>query len=144
MNISNQKSGIMIAIAILWGAIIYLGSTDKFVLAMCLGVVLMFLHMILGVAKNGVVSKKFLVYPLLIWGILWLVSFVLSGYYAEIFAGVMPSFTVFGFHPSFAATIFLYWIGGMLTLNVGLDLLKDEWLSEKDWEEFCKRVKGEK
>lgn len=127
-------------IAVLWLACIVLGTKGNFVIAMVLGVVLMFLHMILGTAKDGVVSKKFLVYPLLIWAVLWIASFIISGHYATAFAGVMPSFTVFGLHPSFAPTIFLYWIGGQLTLNLGLYLLQDEWLSEKEWEEFCAKA----
>ena len=78
---------------------------------------------------------------MLIWAALWIASFILSGYFADLFAGVMPSFTVMGLHPSFAPTIFLYWIGGQLTLNLGFYLLQDEWLSEKDWEDFCAKAK---
>lgn len=144
MDISRQKTPIMILIAVLWLACIYTGTTGHFVVGMCLGVVLMFLHMILGIAKNGVVSKKFLAYPILCWAVLWLVSFILSGYFATKYAGVMPDFTVFGLHPSFAPTVFLYWIGGQLTLNLGLFLLQDEWLSQKDWDEFRNKVKGMK
>ena len=140
MNIKKNASLIWVLIAVLWIACIVLGTKGQFVLAMVLGVVLMFLHMMLGTAKGGVVSKKFLVYPMLIWAVLWIVSFILSGHYATAFAGVMPSFTVFGLHPSFAPTIFLYWIGGQLTLNLGLYLLQDEWLSEKEWEEFCAKA----
>ena len=79
-----------------------------------------------------------------VWAALWLVSFILSGYFGDRFAGGMPAFTVLGFHPSFAPTIFLYWIGGQLTLNLGLYLLQDEWLSQKDWDAFCDKVKGMK
>ena len=144
MDISKKKDLINILIAVLWVVIIYLGTVGHFVIGMCLGVVLMFLHMMLGIAKNGKVSRKFLIYPMVIWAILWLASFILSGYYSDLFAGVMPSFTVFGLHPSFAPTVFLYWIGGQLTLNLGFYLFQDEWLSEKDWEDFCDKVKGMK
>ena len=142
MNIKKYTTVIWAMIAVLWRACIVLGTKGQFVVAMCLGVVLMFLHMILGIAKGGVVSKKFLVYPMVIWAVLWLLSFILSGHYATAFAGVMPSFTVFGLHPSFAPTIFLYWIGGQLTLNLGFFLLQDEWLSQKDWDEFCAKAKN--
>lgn len=53
----------------------------------------------------------------------------------------MPSITVMGLHPSFAPTIFLYWIGGQLTLNLGFYLLQDEWLSQKEWDDFCAKAK---
>ena len=141
MNIKKNQTTIWILIAALWIAVIVLGTLGHFVVGMVLGVGLMFLHMMLGIAKNGVVSKKFLIYPMVIWAILWAVSFILSGYYADLFAGVMPTFTVMGLHPSFAPTIFLYWIGGQLTLNLGFYLLQDEWLSEKDWDEFCAKAK---
>ena len=67
MNISKSKTPIAILIAILWIACIVTGTTGHFVVGMCLGVVLMFLHMMLGVAKNGIVSKRFLIYPMLTW-----------------------------------------------------------------------------
>lgn len=140
MDISKSKTPIIVLIAVLWIACIVTGTMGHFVVGMCLGVVLMFLHMLLGVAKDGKVSKKFIVYPILIWAALWLVSFILSGYYGSLFAGAAPTFTFLGFHPSFAPTIFLYWIGGQLTLNLGFYLLQDEWLSQKDWEVFCKTV----
>ena len=142
MNIKKNATLIWVMIAVLWIACIVLGTKGHFVVAMCLGVGLMFLHMMLGISKGGVVSRKFLVYPMIIWAVLWLVSFILSGHYATAFAGVMPSFTVWGLHPSFAPTIFLYWIGGQLTLNLGFYLLQDEWLSQKDWDEFCAKAKN--
>ena len=141
MDIKKNQTMIWASIAALWIVIIAIGTMGHFVTGMVLGVVLMFLHMMLGIAKNGVVSKKFLLYPMAIWAVLWVTSFVLSGYYAELFKGVMPSFTVFGLHPSFAPTIFLYWIGGQLTLNLGFYLLQDEWLSDKEWADFCAKAK---
>ena len=141
MNVSKSKDLIAVLIAALWIACIVIGTVGSHVVAMVLGVGLMFLHLILGVAKKGVVSKKFLIYPILIWAVLWIVSFVLSGHYADLFANTAPTFTILGFHPSFAPTIFLYWIGGQLTLNLGHYLLQDEWLSEKDWEDFCAEVR---
>ena len=141
MDITKHKTLIMVLIAILWIACIVTGTMGHFVAGMCLGVVLMFLHMLLGVSTHGIVSKKFLIYPLVIWAVLWLASFILSGYYGNLFAGSMPAFTVLGFHPSFAPTIFLYWIGGQLTLNLGFYLYQDEWLSQKDWDDFCQKVK---
>jgi hypothetical protein len=141
MDISRQRTPIIVLIAILWLACIITGTTGHFVIGMCLGVVLMFLHLLLGTSKKGIISKKFLAYPLIIWAALWIVSFILSGYYATLFKGAMPTFTVLGFHPSFAPTVFLYWIGGQLTLNLGLYLFQDEWLSQKDWDDFCNEIK---
>jgi hypothetical protein len=143
MDLARKKTPLMICIALLWLGCMYLGWKNNFILGMCLGVILMFLHMALGTAKQGVLSKKFFVYPLGIWAVLWIASFVCSKYYSDLFAGVMPSFTISGFHPSFAFTVFFYWIGGMLTLTLGFVLFKDEWLSEKDWKDFLTRVHQE-
>lgn len=140
MDIRKHRTLIWILIAILWIFCIVMGTIGHFVIAMVAGVVLMFLHMLVSIAKGGIVSKKFLIYPMLIWAVLWIVSFILSGYWADAFMGTMPSFTILGFHPSFAPTIFLYWIGGQLTLNLGFFLLQDEWLSQKEWDEFCAKA----
>jgi len=140
MNIADKKTAIWIAIAALWLVCIVAGTKGSFVFGMCMGVLLMFLHMMLGVAKKGVICKKFLLYPMVIWAVLWIVSFLLSGYYAAAFAGAVPSFTFLGFHPSFAPTVFLYWIGGQLTLNLGFYLLRDEWLAPGEWDEFCAKA----
>ncbi len=141
MDIKKYKSLIMLLIGALWIACMALGWTNDFVLAMCLAVVLIYLHLILGSAKNGVVSKKFLFYPLTVWAILWIVAFVLADFFAVKYAGVLPDFTVLGLHPSFSATFILYWIGGMLTLNVGLYFFSDHWLSKDEWNDFIERVK---
>lgn len=141
MNIKKHQTTIWVLIAILWIVCIVTGTTGHFVVGMVAGVPLMFLHMMLGISKGGSVSKKFLIYPMVIWAVLWIVSFVLSGYYGDLFAGVTPTFTVLGIHPSFAPTIFLYWIGGQLTLNLGFYLYQDEWLSKGEWDAFCAKAK---
>lgn len=142
MNIAKNKTAIWVLIACLWLACVITGTTGHYVIGMCLSVVLMLLHLMLGAARNGVVSKKFFTYPLLIWAIFWTASFILSAYYANKFAGMTPTFTFLGFHPSFAPTIFLYWIGGQLTLNLGFFLCQDEWLPADEWDAFCKKAKA--
>ena len=141
MNISDKKTPIMVLISALWLACIVLGTTGHFVIGMVVSVPLMLLHFMLGAAKNGVVSKKILMYPLCIWAVISMIGFILCGYYADVFSGVMPSFTVLGLHPSFAPVIFIYWIGGLLTLSLGFYMNRDEWLSQKDWDDFCEKAK---
>ncbi|HCX03627.1 MAG TPA: hypothetical protein DHM42_04005 [Clostridiales bacterium] len=140
MDIQGKRTPIIIAIALLWAAITVLGWYEMYMPGLFLGVILMFLHMVLGVSIKNKVSKKFLIYPLLPWAVIWAVSFYLSDIHSKMFAGVMPDFTILGFHPSFSWTVILYWIGGVLTLTLGFVALKDEWLSEKDWEEFKGKV----
>ena len=140
MNISGKQTGIIVLIGILWIVITLLGWKEYYMAGMYLGVVLMFLHMILGISKKGKLSSKMLIYPLLVWAVLWCASFYLSRYYADLFAGKVPDFSILGFHPSFAWTILAYWLGGIATLTFGFILFQDEWLSEEDWKEFKNKI----
>lgn len=140
MDLSNKKTAIIVITTILWVVITVLGWNNYYLVSMYLGVVLMFCYMMLGLAKQGKLSKKLLLYCLIPWAIIWISSFFLADYYAAKFAGIIPSFTVFGFHPSFATTILGYWLGGMLTLTTMYFKFKDEWLSEKDWNDFIKKI----
>ncbi|MDY0257638.1 hypothetical protein [Gudongella oleilytica] len=140
MDIQGKRTGIVVLIALLWGTISILGWNNMYMPGLYLGVLLMLLHMVLGVSAKQKLSLKFLVYPLLPWAAIWALSFYLSDMYANAFAGVMPSFSILGFHPSFSWTVILYWVGGMLTLTWGFIMNKDEWLSSDDWDEFKKKV----
>ncbi|WP_130805626.1 hypothetical protein [Senegalia massiliensis] len=142
MKLSEKGITIIIILTtILWTVINVLGWSGNHMLGLYLGVILMLLYMVLGVANKGVVSKKFLFYPLAAWSITWIIGFFLANYYGIKFAGAMPSFTILGFHPSFAPVVFLYWIGGMLTLTLGFMFFKDEWMSDKDWNDFKEKIR---
>lgn len=140
MDLSSKKTAIIVITTALWLIITFLGWNNVYLVSMYLGVVLMLLYMMLGVAKQGKISKKLLFISFIPWAIIWAVSFYLADYYAALFAGAMPSFTVLGFHPSFAATVVGYWFGGMLTLTIMYYMFKDEWLSENDWNSFLEKI----
>ena len=143
MKLSEKNvTSIIIFTTFLWAVINVLGWLNYHMIGMYLGVILMLMYMILGIAKKGVVSKKFLAYPLLIWIVTWIISFFLANYYGTKFAGVLPTFTILGFHPSFAPIVFLYWVGGMLTLTLGFMVYQDEWMSEKDWDDFKVKIEA--
>lgn len=141
MNIEKKKDVLIVLIALLWVSIAILGWKNMYMTGLFLSVALMLLHLVLGASVKGVLSKKFFVYPIVIWAVLWCLSFYLSNYYGELFAGQKPTFNILGFHPSFAWTVLTYWIGGVLTLTLGFVKFKDEWLSEAKWEEFKQKVK---
>lgn len=140
MEIKKHKNLIVLLIAAGWVAVTLCGWYGQWFLGLCLSVFLMLLHMILGAAQNGTISRKLLIYPLLSWTVLWILGFVVGEYYSKAFLGQMPSFTVFGFHPSFSAIIFAYWVGGVLTLTFGLLYYSKEWLSDEAWDSFKKRI----
>lgn len=136
VNLKDKTTSMIILTTVLWVIITVCGWTGRHVVGMVLGVGLMLVYMMLGAAKKGVLNKKFFIYPLLLWAVLWVASFILSDYYSNLFGIAMPSFTILGFHPSFAWTILTYWIGGVLTLTVGFVLYENLWLSAEDWDDF--------
>ncbi|WP_352419249.1 hypothetical protein [Proteiniborus sp.] len=141
MNLNGKTTFFMILMAILWVLIVLMGWKGIWFPSMFLSLIIIGIHMMLGSAKKGILSKKLFVYPILSWFIVWALSFGLSKYHADMFAGRMPDFTILGFHPSFAWTIILYFIGGVLTISVGYRVLADEWLTKKEWEEFKDNIK---
>ncbi|MTI69109.1 MAG: hypothetical protein FH751_02490 [Firmicutes bacterium] len=142
MDIGKKSTGIILIITSLWVFITICGWNGNWFVGLISSVVLMLLYMMLGASKNGKLSKKLFMYPLLSWGVLWIVGFYFSKYYADVFAGKMPNFSILGFHPSFAFTILTYWIGGVLTLTVGLNIFTDHWLSDEDWDNFKEKIKA--
>lgn len=142
MEIGSKRTGIIIFITVLWVFITISGWNGNWFSGLISSVVLMLLYMMLGAAQNGKLNKKLFLYPLLSWAVLWIAGFYFSKYYADVFAGRMPDFTVLGFHPSFAFTILTYWIGGVLTLTVGFYIFSDYWLSDKGWDNFKKKIEA--
>ena len=141
MNIGKYRTHVVLAMTVLWVAITLCGWFGKWYVGLYLSVLLMLLHMMLGAAHTGILSKKLLMYPLLTWGLVWGVGFYMAKLNSDAFMNIPPSYTILGFHPSFAWIILCYWIGGVLTLTLGLVKYKDLWLSDTDWDDFIKTVK---
>ena len=141
MNIGKYRTHVVLAMTVLWVAITLCGWFGKWYVGLYLSVLLMLLHMMLGAAQKGILSKKLLMYPLLTWGLVWGVGFYMAKLNSDAFMNIPPSYTILGFHPSFAWIILCYWIGGVLTLTLGLVKYKDLWLSDTDWDDFIKTVK---
>ncbi len=142
MEVRGKRTGIILIITSLWAFITISGWIGNWFIGLISSVILMFLYMVLGASKNGKLSKQLFLYPLLSWAVLWSAGFGFSKYYAEVFAGKMPDFTILGFHPSFAFTILTYWIGGVLTLTLGFYFFADHWLSDDDWNNFKKKIES--
>ncbi|SMP40933.1 hypothetical protein [Anoxynatronum buryatiense] len=142
IDMKDRKTLLVLLITACWIIITLSGWFGYWFFGLCLSVVLMLLHMMMGAAQNGKLSKKMLLYPLGSWTVLWLAGFYIAEYYSQAFMGVMPSFTILGFHPSFGAIVIAYWIGGMLTLTAGLILYASEWLSEDSWDAFKAKIEA--
>lgn len=140
MNIKNKETILILGIGILWIFVVMSGWVGQWQFGLLSGVLLMYLHMILGSAQNGVVGTRLLLYSLTAWLVLWLVGFLLTQRYAQMFLNQEPTFSILGFHPSFAFIILLYWIGGVLTLNIGFIRYAEEWLSDEKWDAFVEKI----
>lgn len=141
MDISGKRTMITVANAILWCVITVCGWYGQWFVGLILGVVLMLSHMMMGAAQNGKISMKLLMYPLGSWFVLWAGGFFIAKYYSDLFLNKAPDFTILGFHPSFAMIILAYWIGGVLTLTLGLIKHSDQWLSDESWDAFLAKMK---
>lgn len=135
-----NRTGMILTITATWVAITVCGWSGQWFAGLILGVALMLFYMMLGATKKGKLSMKLMIYPFLPWAIMWIIGFYFSNHYAILFDGRMPEFTILGFHPSFAFTVFTYWVGGVLTLTVGFNLFSDHWLSKDDWNRFKEKI----
>jgi hypothetical protein len=131
---------LVVLTALLWVALTVMGWTGLGYEAMFVGLVLLFVYLVQGMARRGRLRWRLLAFPLVPWLLLWALSFALSRHFADAFAGQRPDFTILGLHPSFAWTVLTYWIGGVLTLSVGFAVRRDDWLSQADWDDFRRRV----
>ncbi|SMC48929.1 hypothetical protein [Papillibacter cinnamivorans] len=141
MTGSSNKNGIFVVVTgILWVAVTLMAWYGYWYQGIFVSLVMMLLYLITGARLNGKLDKSFMVYPILSWFVLWVVSFGLVGYYSSMFRGSAPTFTLLGFHPSFA-WVFIAWVGSVLTLSLGFYINRDKWLSRKDWEEYQAKIK---
>ncbi|GAU78343.1 hypothetical protein [Fusibacter sp. 3D3] len=140
MEIGKNRTGIVLAITVLWVLITICGWTGRWFEGLLMGVLLMLLHMMMGAAQNGKLDRKLFMYPLLTWFVVWIAGFFFSKYYSDLFLNMAPTFKILGFHPSFAAIILAYWIGGVLTLTLGLVKFDALWLSDENWDAFKRKM----
>ena len=102
---------------------------------------LLLVYGLLGSLHRGRLDLRLVIFPALVWLMLWAAAFLIGNHYAEAFAGRRPDFTILGFHPSFAAIIAFYWIIPTLLMGFGFEAVKDRWLSEERWEEFLHKMR---
>jgi len=133
---------LVLLIGALWVAITGLGLFGMWFPALLLSVALMTAHLVLGSAHSGRIRPGLLIYPILTWALVWLVSFVFAEVFARSFAGQEPPFTVAGLHPSFAWIVFGYWLGGVATLTIGFSRRRKMWMTDEQWSEFTARIAG--
>ena len=140
MEITKWKKWLIILSTLLWCVVTVLGWKDEnYLICLVLSVFIMGSYLILGSANKGVLKKRFFIYPILVWAVVWIVAFVFAAYFSELYAGVTPPL-IFGLHPSLACIMGGFWMGGLLTILLGWRLNKDELMSSDDWDEFVKKI----
>ena len=138
---ANKAASILVVISGgLWLVMVGLAATGHWYAALFVLIGLLIIYTVLGSSKGGRPDWKLVMFPSLVWLVMWSAAFWLGNHYAEAFAGGPPDFTVLGFHPSFAAIIILFWIVPTLMMGFGFEAVKDRWLSEERWDEFVRRI----
>ncbi|MGM0398401.1 MAG: hypothetical protein ACQEQY_05350 [Halobacteriota archaeon] len=137
VEIEGLVTPLMLLSGVLWTAVLGLGLAGYWFVALLLSVFLLHPWFIIGASHDGKISTKLLVFPLAVWTVLNLSAYILAEHYASIGADALEGALVTGFHPSFAAVYWLYWIGGFMTLVLAYGLFfRSEFLPEGKWDEF--------
>lgn len=139
---TSERTGsiLMGSSAVLWLVMVGLAGAGHWFAALFLLLGLLLVYGLLGSMHKGRFDLRLMAFPVLPWLLMWAIAFALGNYFAEAFAGRSPDFTVFGFHPSFAAIIVLFWVVPTLLMSFGFEAVKDRWLSEQRWQDFVRRV----
>jgi hypothetical protein len=117
-----------------------LAAADYWLAALYVLLPLLMIYGALGSSHKGRFDLRLVVFPTLVWIIMWAAAFGLAQHYAEAFSGRPPDFTILGFHPSFAAIIILFWLVPTLLMGFGFEAMKDRWLSQERWDDFVRRI----
>jgi len=141
VNATRIETLLVLASAIVWLLMVGLAATGHWLVALFLLLPLLLTYGLLGARHNGHVDLRLVAFPTGVWLLMWAAAFGLGQHFAVAFAGGAPGFTVFGFHPSFAAIIILFWLVPTLLMGFGFEAVKDRWLSQQRWEEFVRNVR---
>ena len=140
MKSGRIQTVLMVASGVLWLGMVGLAAAGHWLTAIYVLLVLLLVYVVLGTSHQARIDLRLVAFPALVWLAMWAAAFVLGNHYAEAFAGRRPDFTVFGFHPSFAAIVALYWVLPTLLMGFGFEAVKDRWLSQQRWDDFVRRV----
>ena len=143
MKASRIETLLVIASGLLWLLMVGLAGTGHWLAGLYVLLVLLLVYGILGTSHKGRFDLRLVVFPTGVWLLSWAAAFALGEYFAEVFAGTAPDFTILGFHPSFAAIIALFWVLPTLLMGFGFVAVKDRWLSQERWDEFVRRMHAE-
>ena len=150
MNLKDKETKLWVLISGIWFVTTFIASLSQlgkdypifanfWYIAIFLTIGVMLLMLYRGSMHKGKVNMQFYMVSI-VWGIVWVVGFILAQYHTVAFKGKMPAFTIFGVHPSFAWIMIFYWILGTGVILLGFYFKSDLWLSQSQWDEFVESV----
>ena len=140
MKKGRTETLLIMVSGLLWLAMVGLAGAGHWFAGLYALLGLLLVYGVLGASHKGRFDLRLVAFPSLVWLVMWAAAFWLGNHYAELYAGREPGFTVFGFHPSFAAIVVLYWIVPTLLMGFGFEAVRDRWLSQERWDESHRRV----
>ena len=132
---------LIIASGLLWLLMVGLAGAGHWLAGLYVLLVLLLVYAILGTSHKGRLNLRLVLFPTGVWLLCWAAAFGLGEYFARAYDSGVPAFTVFGFHPSFAAIIALFWVLPTLLMGFGFEAVKDRWLSQQQWDDFLTSVR---
>ncbi len=126
--------------AVLWLLMVGLAGAGHWLAGLYTLLVLLLVYAVLGSSHRGRFDLRMVLFPTGVWLLSWAAAFALAEHFARAYGSGTPSFTVFGFHPSFAAIIVLFWLFPTLLMGFAFDRLSDRWLSQQQWDEFLRDI----
>lgn len=138
MKNGRTDTRLIIVSGLLWLAMVGLAAAGHWFAGLFALLALLLVYGVLGSSHKGQFDLRLVAFPSLVWIVMWAAAFWVGNHYAELYAGREPEFTVFGFHPSFAAIVVLFWIVPTLLMGFGFEAVKDRWLSQERWDEFLR------
>ncbi|MDJ0918292.1 MAG: hypothetical protein QNJ05_11050 [Woeseiaceae bacterium] len=138
MKKGKSETILVVISGLLWIAMVALAGAGHWFAGLFALLGLLLVYGVLGSSHKGQFDLKLVAFPSLIWILMWAAAFLVGNHYAQAFEGREPEFTVFGFHPSFAAIVVLFWLVPTLLMGFGFEAVKDRWLSRERWDEFLK------
>lgn len=131
---------LIIVSGLLWLLMVALAGAGHWLAGLYVLLVLLLVYGILGTSHKGRFDLRLALFPTGVWLLSWAGAFPLGEYFARAYDSGVPAFTIFGFHPSFAAIIVLFWVFPTLLMGFGFEAVKDRWLSQQRWDDFLAGV----
>ncbi len=132
---------LVVASGLLWLLMVVLAGTGYWLAGLYVLLLLLLVYGILGTSHKGRFDLRLALFPTGVWLLSWAGAFGLGEYFARAYDSGVPGFTIFGFHPSFAAIIVLFWVFPTLLMGFGFEAVKDRWLSQQRWDDFLARLR---